>query len=285
MSQVDDKDFLEADQVSEENKEGSSCADGQDLQSAESTKITEAGQQPSSEVEKKGNNEQDVYKEVLEKLNLKPLEKAEEGAVQEMSMQESKVQKGQNRVQMENMIAEDFQKIENLLKLGVINPLQGQNLKNHVMKKAFDKTLQNGMSNQNPSPASIIQNKNEVFNDFNKSNPDFFNSDGRKEVLDYLKSDEVIIGKDDLSKISTMVENIEKRAIERYLKKEAYDKNLKESNDAAKQKLTANAQNSNFRDKNFSRTFTREQIGKMSGAEFAKYESLIMEQLKKGLIK
>jgi hypothetical protein len=48
--------------------------------------------------------------------------------------------------------------------------------------------------------------------------------------------------------------------------------------------LTANAQNKGFQDKNFSRTFTREQIGKMSGAEFAKYEPLIMEHLKKGLI-
>jgi len=123
-----------------------------------------------------------------------------------------------------------------------------------------------------------------VLNEFQKGKPDFFNPDGRKEVLDYLKSDGVIIGKDELEKISSMVENLEKTAIDRYLKNEAYQTNLNNSNEVAKQKLTANAQNSSFQDKNYSRSFTREQIGKMSGAEFAKYEPLIMDQLKKGLI-
>lgn len=276
MSQVEQENLLEAVGASKENKEDSSCVDGQEMPKSESAGFADAEEETSVGAEKKGESEQSIYKEVLEKLNIKP---------QEKSMQGLKKEKPQNPIQMENVVATDFQKIENLLQLGVINPLQGQNLKNIVMKNAFDKLLQNGANIQNPSPASIIQSKKELFDNFNKGNPDFFNLDGRKDVLDYLKSDEVIIGKDDLSKISAMVENIEKLAIERYLKKEAYDKNLKASNDAAKQKLTANAQNSSFRDKSLSRTFTREQIGKMNGAEFAKYESQIMEQLKKGLIK
>jgi hypothetical protein len=172
------------------------------------------------------------------------------------------------------------------MQLGLINSVQGQNLKQQVLKKAFDNVVQNELPQQNSPSAS--QNgsfdKTVVFDEFHKENPDFFNSNGRKEVLDYLKSDDVIIGKDELKKISSMVENLEKIAIERYLKKEAYQKNLNNSNEVAKQKLTANAQNKGFQDKNFSRTFTREQIGKMSGAEFAKYEPLIMEHLKKGLI-
>ncbi len=49
-------------------------------------------------------------------------------------------------------------------------------------------------------------------------------------------------------------------------------------------RLRANAQNANFDDTQ-TRVFTREQIGKMSGAEFAKYEKAIMEQLRKGLIR
>jgi len=65
----------------------------------------------------------------------------------------------------------------------------------------------------------------------------------------------------------------------------SHEKTLISSNEAAKQKLTANAQKTGFSDKNLSRTFTREQIGKMSSAEFAKYESSIMEQLKKGQIR
>ena len=55
-------------------------------------------------------------------------------------------------------------------------------------------------------------------------------------------------------------------------------------NEAAKQRLRANAQNPNAAENN-ARIFTREQIGKMSGAEFAKNERAIMEQLRKGLIR
>lgn len=50
-----------------------------------------------------------------------------------------------------------------------------------------------------------------------------------------------------------------------------------------KQKLRAKAQNSNKNEAN-TRIFTREQIGRMSGAEFAKNERMIMDQLRKGLI-
>ena len=77
---------------------------------------------------------------------------------------------------------------------------------------------------------------------------------------------------------------ISKAPIQNHNLKKQQKKNLNNSNEVAKQKLTANAQNSGFKDKNFSRTFTREQIGEMSGAEFAKHEPLIMDQLKKGLI-
>ena len=81
-----------------------------------------------------------------------------------------------------------------------------------------------------------------------------------------------------------MIENIENCAVENYLKQQAHDKALNDENENAKKKLTANAQNANsFGNKNM--TFTREQIGKMSGAEFAKHEKAIMEQLRKGLIK
>lgn len=264
--------------------ESSSVADGQELQKSDDAEgaINDepSSVKPSENASESGKDEQAVYKEVLEKLNLK-----ESKDIQEKSMQAEKNEDIRNRIKIENIVTADFQKIENLMQLGLINPLQGQNLKNQVMKKAFDMTLQNGATSQNLSPASKINDKNEVFDDFNKSNPNFFDSDGRREVLDYLKSDGVIIGKDDLKKISVIIESLEQKAIDGYLKKEAHQKNLKVSNDAAKQKLTANAQNSSFSDKNISRTFTREQIGKMSSTEFAKYEPLIMEQLKKGLIR
>ena len=123
-----------------------------------------------------------------------------------------------------------------------------------------------------------------VFEEFGKSNPDFFTSDGRKEVLNYLKSDNVALGADELNEISGIIRTVEKAAIDRYLQNAAHEKTLRESNESAKQRLTANAQKLSLSG-NLSRTFTREQIGKMSGAEFAKYESAIMEALGKGLIK
>lgn len=267
-----------------ENKEKSSDAENQQIPAFEDDlKETPVQDPPPS-----NQNEQDVYNRVLEKLAVEE----NSGQVQEKSAQaeaqspEIDSVQAQTKAMIEVTLKQDFLKIESLAKLGIINSLQKQNLKNIVLKKAFDMIVQNEkMRRLSPAPLSGPQGKDEAFREFDKENPDFFTSDGRKEVLDYLKSESVSVDKDDLQKISQMVENIEKNAIDRYLKQSAYEKNLLDSNELAKQKLTANAQNSSFQDKNLTRTFTREQIGKMSGAEFVKYEPLIMEQLRKGLIR
>lgn len=252
--------------------------------------------------------EQDLYNEVLEKLDIIKKEKIQDNqVVQEKFMQDKikevpdlnkikNLEQAQAKIQVENAIAQDFDRIQKLMQLGLINSVQGQNLKKEVLKKAFDKLVQTEKIKRNLPPVlqnsgtenkerSPLMNRNEGFEEFSKSNPDFFTSDGRKEVLDYLKSGDVIFGKDELSKISNIIRTVEKAAIDRYLKKVSYEKTLRNSNEVAKQRLTANAQKSGFSDKNLSRTFTREQIGKMSSVEFAKYESIIMEQLKKGLIR
>ena len=288
-----------------QDNESSANADGQELLLSEGAKEEQKTLEvPTESTEKFKIKEDDLdtYNKVLEKLDIKSEKSTDNQPIipgsQEKFMQDRDLKKevqlnpnkdfenSQKKIQVENIVAQDFAKIQNLMQLGLINSLQGQNLKQQVLKKAFDTVVQSELVQQSSPPVSKNGNfdKTVVFNEFQKEKPDFFNSDGRKEVLDYLKSDDVIIGKDELKKISSMVENVEKKAIDRYLKKEAYEKNLNNSNEAAKQKLTANAQNSGFQDKNSSRTFTREQIGKMSGAEFAKYEPLIMDQLKKGLI-
>lgn len=99
-----------------------------------------------------------------------------------------------------------------------------------------------------------------------------------------MKTPSLPFDEDELSKISALVEKIENSAIERYVKEKNHEKTLNSENEAAKQKLRAYAQNSAY-DGNNNLVFTREQIGKMSGAEFAKYERMIMDQLRKGLIK
>lgn len=244
--------------------------------------------------------DKNLYDEILDKLDIKPKDKQQdiqEKLIQEKLNQESYLKKVndleriQTKIQIEKAISQDFSKIQELVEAGLINSVQGQNLKKQVLKKAFDRlvqtekvkrTLPHGLNENRQENMSV--NKNEVFEEFSKNNPDFFTSTGRKDVLDYLKSNDVIFGKDELNKISEIIRVVEKAAIDRYIQKAAYEKTLKDSNESAKQRLTANAQKSGLSG-NFLRTFTREQIGKMSSQEFAKYESQIMEQLKKGLIR
>lgn len=176
---------------------------------------------------------------------------------------------------------ENIYGLKNLLERGFINEQQGQNLLNHIIRAALDSNVQNNMQ---VDDAEKIFDKSTIFKEFDKVCPNFFEQEGRSVILDYLKSDEIQFDKDELSKISKIVEAVEKSAIDRYLKKVAYEKNLEKFNSEAKQRLKSNIQKSNSENKNFL-PFTREQIGKMTNAEYLKNEDLIMDQLKKGLIK
>lgn len=179
---------------------------------------------------------------------------------------------------VKSIVLNDLSKIQKLVDDGVINNAQGQYLVNYVINKAYDM-----VNNGSQGKAQVMPNNN-AFAEFEAENAGFFDKNGRAEVLEYLKNSGFEGDKDELSVISKMIENLENGAIERYLKQTAYEKTLNNENEIAKQRLRANAQNSNFDDAK-ARVFTREQIGKMSGAEFAKYEKAIMEQLRKGLIK
>lgn len=293
-----------------ESTEISSCADFQEVGASESS----ANQEEVSTQESFNNNtekelsaeigneiDQKLYDEVLEKLDI--VKKTQNKDIQDQinqratlheklkneTHQSPKIEKSQEQLQIENTLVRDFTKLQKLMQAGLINSGQEQNLKNQVLKKAFDKLVQiekikRTAPEQLSKVTEVATNTNEVFEEFSKSNPEFFVPDGRKEVLNYLKADGVTIGKDELNKISDIVRVVEKSAIDRYLKKAAYEKTLRDSNEISKQRLTANAQKTSFGG-SFLRNFTREQIGKMSSAEFIKYEPVIMEQLKKGLIR
>lgn len=179
---------------------------------------------------------------------------------------------------VKSIVTNDIRKIQKLVDDGILDNTQGQYLVNYVIGKAYDM-----VNNQNSGEAQI-QPQNSALAEYESENADFFNKEGRKEVLDYLKRVGFEGDKDEISVISQMIESLENGAIQRYLKQTAREKTLNDENEIAKQRLRANAQNSNFDDMK-TRVFTREQIGKMSGAEFAKFEKSIMEQLRKGLIK
>ncbi len=274
-----------------EAKKDVASQENEDLNKKSSLKAADkASKTPETNIEK------DLHDEILEKLDIK--QKVQTQDIQEKPKQEQKPESNiddservKAKMQVQQAISQDFAKIQKLMESGLINSAQGQNLKKQVLKKAFDMLVQTEkakrglvqMPEQNKQAEAPVD-KNTVFEEFGKSNPDFFTSDGRKEVLNYLKSDNVALGADELSKISGIIRTLEQAAIDRYLQNAAHEKTLRESNESAKQRLTANAQKSGLSG-NLSRTFTREQIGKMSATEFSKYESQIMEQLKKGLIK
>lgn len=180
---------------------------------------------------------------------------------------------------LRNKLKQDLINVQNLLNSGVIDRQQGQNLMNYFLRTAFENSTQ--MAEDFPKTTF---DKNSAFQEFEKENPKFFSGEGRSEILNYLKSDEIQFDKDELSKIAKIVEQVEKSAIDRYLKKVAHEENLEKSNNEAKSRLQANAQKSNGDGKNL-QPFTREQLSKMTSAEFLKHEPLIMEQLRKGLIK
>lgn len=195
-----------------------------------------------------------------------------------------------NPEEIKQMAVNDLNTIKNLVQAGVMTQEQGQNLMNYVTQKAFEKYTLSQNNSQTPVTGQPIstqiqpQMQPQMQLGQGSVTPEFFNRDGRIDVYDYLKNSNATFDEDELSKISALVEKIENTAIERYLRELQHEKTLSNENETAKQRLRANAQNSGSDGLN-NLVFTREQIGKMSGAEFAKYERAIMDQVRKGLIK
>lgn len=255
--------------------------------------ITQIQDKPTNIAEKEKTNElpqTDIISEseevsekiILDDEILKELDIIEPQASTDTIKDENLSTNTQSQEDLKSSVNSDFLKIQNLIQIGFINPQQGQILKKQVLKKAFDKLVQDEKARINEN--EVIEDKNKVFDEFCKTNPDFFAQQGRKEVLNYLKNANSQISSTELSKISNLVRTIEKSAIDRYMQKISHQQTLQDSNSFAKKKLTANAQNTSST-ADLGRIFTREQIGKMSSSEFAKYENSIMTQLKKGLIK
>ncbi len=191
--------------------------------------------------------------------------------------------------QLEQAIGADFQKLKVLVQNGVITQQQGHNLMAQLAQKAHQiNTYKNSLSSSN-QPIQNFQMFQQSFQQvpnsvdlFNQEHPGFFDGEGRADVLNYIKG--LDMDKDEIVRISQLVERLENSAVDKYLKKSAYEKSLNDENDAAKSKLTSYAQNASY-DGNNNRIFTREDIGNMSGEEFTKNEKMIMEQLRQGLIK
>lgn len=191
--------------------------------------------------------------------------------------------------QMEQSIGAQVSQVKNLVQQGVITQQQGHNLLAQLVGKAQqlnmykNSQLMNAIDSgfNNPQIQSVPQTPNPM-ELFNQERPGFFEAEGRGDVLNYIKGFDM--DKDEILRIAQLVEGLENSAVDKYLKKSAYEKSLNDENALAKSKLTAYAQNAPA-DQNFNRIFTREEIGRMSGEEFTRNEKMIMQQLKEGLIK
>lgn len=191
--------------------------------------------------------------------------------------------------QMEQSIGAQVSQVKNLVQQGILTQQQGHNLLAQLVGKAQqlnmykNSQLMNAADGgyNNPQIQSMPQAPNSM-ELFNQERPGFFDAEGRGDVLNYIKGFDM--DKDEILRIAQLVEGLENSAVDKYLKKSAYEKSLNDENALAKSKLTAYAQNAPA-DQNFNRIFTREEIGKMSGEEFTRNEKMIMQQLKEGLIK
>lgn len=187
--------------------------------------------------------------------------------------------------QIEQTVREDAQRLMLLQQQGLVTQNQAQYFINKLINtqnqiNLLRQYIPQTTSSEVQAPASA-EEKTNPFDLFNQEKPDFFNKSGRSDVLNYIKN--LDVDKDEISKIADLVENIEKSAIENYLKQSAHDKTLNDENATAKSKLTSYVQNAVYDGNN--KVFTREDIGAMSGDEFAKNEKLILEQVRQGLIK
>ena len=190
--------------------------------------------------------------------------------------------------QLEAVLTTDFLRLRYLVQQNVITPNQGKYLLEELKNKA--NALKSCKENIPLQPISQTkpdtqEEQIEEVNSlelFQKENPDFFSNESRIDLLNYLKS--VDADKDEITKIVKLAENLEKSAIDNYLKKSEHEKILSEANDTAKRKLTSYVQNT-APDGKFNKIFTRDDLGNMSNNEFAQNEKLIFDQIKHGLIK
>lgn len=188
--------------------------------------------------------------------------------------------------ELEQAIGADVQNVKNMVAQGLLTQQQGHTLLVQLASKAQSINAYRDTQNMNNIPvqnvSTLTASMQSPMDLFNLERPGFFEGEGRGDVLNYIKDFEM--DKDEIFRISQLVEGLENSAVDKYLKKSAYEKSLNDENALAKSKLTSYAQNASS-DNKMNKVFTREDIGNMSGEEFAKNEKFIFEQAKRGLIK
>ena len=112
----------------------------------------------------------------------------------------------------------------------------------------------------------------------------------RECLLNYLKNLDIELDEEDLRAIEEVVLELEKAAISRQTKESGTNsaedalKILNQSNEIAKSRLMTDSLRGSSLKQTPDKTFTRDEIAKMSTAEFIKNEPVINYQLQNGLL-
>lgn len=178
-----------------------------------------------------------------------------------------------------------------LISAGIIDKKTGESIK-HNMTATFqaesDAAALNGiqMQQNRAITAGDTGNKQSMnaFQSVNFGDSDFLKA--RECLLDYLKNLDVELSYEDLAKIESVVLELEKLAVQKNQEdngQNALDM-LNKSNEIAKERLMTGAMGSKGIKTLPQKTFTRDEIAKMSTAEFIKNEPAINYQLQNGLL-
>ena len=163
----------------------------------------------------------------------------------------------------DRFVLDNFNNIKNLMNSGLMQEEQATKMIQNMLY---------GQKNQNQLAPTSLPDQTQTTTQVNN------------KYVDYVKNSGIQLNDADCAKLSGMMEVVASKAVEKFQQKLQHNATLISENDSAKKKLNSYAQNSNC-EINMARRFTREEIGKMTRAEFDANEKQIMEQLSKGMIK
>lgn len=173
-----------------------------------------------------------------------------------------------------NLNLEDHLKyVEALVLAKIIDENTGKSIKQN-MTAAF--TAKNGA----PAPQGAAPKPS-----YNFENSEFLRA--RLCLLNYLKNLDISLDAEDMKKIEDVVLELEKAAMERKstsINSEEALNMLKNSNEIAKDRLMTGSLKGTAFQEPPAKTFSRDEIAKMSTAEFIKNEPVINYQLQNGLL-
>lgn len=166
-------------------------------------------------------------------------------------------------------VEEHLKYVDTLIRAGIIDETMGKSIKQNMIaeftaQKAAQSALGAQIMPQSQAPQAPT---------YDIAESEFLRA--RECLLNYLKGQDLNLSRADLKDIEAVVLELEKGAIQRQ---------LSDSNELAKERLITGALTGSGVKTPVNRTFTRDEIAKMSTAEFIKNEPAINYQLQNGLL-